>query len=132
MRQCTRLRKVNEQDLGEVEMTMKAGVNAPTTMAAAADIAAFFLILHKFVLASRRFSKAFGPMLNFIQEARSLFNEPDINQLKYMVQTLFHQHIAKEAPQPLPCLSDKMRDDLINTVMEMITGGPNADAAASS
>lgn len=127
VRMASRLRKVNEQDLTEIENVISGDTHAPQTMNAISENPAFFLILHKFVLGSQRWGLVLGPTLHFIQESHLLFDEPDVDRLAQMVRALYEQHLTKSATKPLSCISDKMRAEVGMVVDNMLRGGGGAD-----
>ena len=123
MRMSAKLRKLVEQDLNTFETVATGDTHAPKNISAISENPAFFLILHKFVLGSNKFSPTLGPTLNFIQECRSLLDEPDVDNLATTVRALFQQYIVKGASEPLPCLSEKMRSDVTAVINALSNGG---------
>ena len=118
---ANKMRKVIEADIGNMEQVLTStDDHAPQTMETVAANPAFFLILHKFILQSKRYEDEYGPVLDFILEAKQMYNEPDVSKLRSAAESLFARHISSDAPHKLPFLSDKLRDEMTRSVMQMM------------
>lgn len=108
--------QLNEQELEQIEVSLDKNVDVPQTMDSIVSNPAYLLTLHKFVLSARRFAASLGPTIDFMQEARALLDEAEVNQVRSVVISLYEMYIASNAPHALGIISEKMRADILATI----------------
>ena len=106
MRTSARLEKMKQQDPAELKVRIDDDANAPRTMEKIVENPAFFFIFHKFVLSVDAHREEMGAVLDFIQEVRNIYGEPDIEIAHSLATSLWRTHMSPEARRPLECLSE--------------------------
>ena len=106
------------------EVRLDDNANAPRSMAAVAENPAFFLIFHKFIHSSEAEAhfqdadtrKQVGFMLDFIQESRALYKEPDKAKTISMAKAMWVSHMAPNAPLAIDLISTQMKANMCSLI----------------